>query len=445
MNFSFNIKAACSLALVALSFVSPASADDSVSFRAQIAPILLDNCVACHNAKKAEGGYRLDAFAELSKAGDSDIDPLKKSGETHGELLRRVTSTDESERMPPESDPLTKDQIALLTNWLDAGAAFDGDDPAQLLPFVVPPTTYPSPPTTYPVPVQVTAVTFTPDGANIVTGGYHELLVWDLEGKLVRRIENIGQQVFDLAFHPDGQRLAVACGQPGQSGEVRIVDFGSGKVVAVLGRSTDVIWDVAIRPGGNDIAIAAADKSIRLVDLSTLDEKLNLQSHADWVTSIGWTADGKQLISTSRDKSAKVFDVDNGQLLVSYKDHNAAVRGVSISTDGKQAYSVGGDNQYRRWNLADGKTVKAVGLGSEGFQSVAGKGWILVPCSDHRLLKIDIAKDQVVQEFKGHTDWVLSVAINPDQSHIATGSYDGEIRLWDAAAGTTIKQWFAKP
>ena len=33
-----------------------------VSFRKDLAPILQENCLACHGPKKAEGGYRVDSF-----------------------------------------------------------------------------------------------------------------------------------------------------------------------------------------------------------------------------------------------------------------------------------------------------------------------------------------------------------------------------------------------
>ncbi|MGI9443148.1 MAG: c-type cytochrome domain-containing protein, partial [Rubripirellula sp.] len=48
--------------------VGVVAADESrVSFKRDVAPIFLENCVACHDAKKAEGGYRIDTFTELSK------------------------------------------------------------------------------------------------------------------------------------------------------------------------------------------------------------------------------------------------------------------------------------------------------------------------------------------------------------------------------------------
>ena len=431
--------------LLLLCSVLPLRGDDTVSFRSQVAPILLENCVACHNAKKAEGGYRLDTFSEISKPGDSATDPLQTLGDSPGELIRRLTSKDEFERMPPESDPLPENQIELIRRWIDAGGKFDGEDPAERLPLLIPPPTHPKPPHEYRTPVQVSALAFSPDGKQVYCGGYHELLVWDLEGKLVRRIENLGQQIFDIEFFPDGRQIAVAGGQPGKSGEVRIVELDDGEVRAVLVRSTDVIWDIAFRPESNELAVACADQSIRLVNLENLEETLVLQSHADWVTGVNWTPDGKTLVSSSRDKSAKVFDVEKEQLLVSYKGHNSAVRGLSVSTDGKQVYSVGGDKKLHRWNLSNGKPIKTVALGGDGFRTIQGPGWVLIPNSDMRLLKIDVAKDSVLTEFKGHTDWVLSATLSPDQSMIASGSHNGEIRLWNASDAALLKSWIAQP
>jgi len=39
-----------------------------VSFRKDVAPILQENCLACHGPKKAEGGYRVDSFERATKA-----------------------------------------------------------------------------------------------------------------------------------------------------------------------------------------------------------------------------------------------------------------------------------------------------------------------------------------------------------------------------------------
>ncbi len=100
-----------------------------VSFNRDIRPILTDNCYACHgpDKNKREAGLRLDkpdgATAEL-ESGATAIVPgdIAKS-----ELVRRITSSDEHERMPPPEHPkrLTPKQIELLTAWVAQGGEYE--------------------------------------------------------------------------------------------------------------------------------------------------------------------------------------------------------------------------------------------------------------------------------------------------------------------------------
>ncbi|WP_068141271.1 c-type cytochrome domain-containing protein [Roseimaritima ulvae] len=422
-----------------------AAADEPVSFRSDIAPLLQDRCVACHNAKQAEGGYRVDTFQDLLVAGDSEAAPVSHVEGEVSELLRRVVTDDESERMPAESEPLTEAQIQTLTAWIEAGAKFDGDDPAQPLSLVIPAPRHIDPPQTYPASVPIAAVAFSPDGQHTLASGYHEITVWDQAGKLLRRIPNIGQRVFAMAFSPDGATLAVACGEPGRSGEVRLLDFASGEVTAVLARSGDVAFSVAFRPGSDQLAVGSADSLIRIVNYKTLAEVRTLSSHADWVLSVSWSDDGSRLVSGSRDKSSKVFDAESGELLISYQGHAAAVRGALFTPDGKHVLSTGANSHLHRWNVADAKRVAAVALGGDGFRLVRGEGFVLAPSGDGRLLKIDLATNKISQEFKGHQDGVLAADLHAASGQIVSGAFDGEVRLWQLADGTAQQHWLAKP
>lgn len=437
------------LLTISASFVanSNARADDSVSFRRDIAPILVDHCVACHSAKKAEGGYRVDTFAELIKAGDSGETPIGGEGDHAGELLRRLTSDDESERMPAESEPLSSESVRLVTAWLASGASFDGPDEAESLAFVIPPPKHPDPPSSYSAAIPVTAIAFSPDGNQLVAGGYHEITVWSVaDATLVRRIANLGQRVFAIAISPDGATLAVACGEPGRGGEVRLVDYASGEVKAVIARSTDVALDVAWRPQSHELAIASADSLIRIVDTQTSQTLRTLASHADWVTAVCWSSDGTRLASASRDKSAKVFDAQSGELLTSYQGHGAPVRGVIFTPDGQHVLSAGSDKSLHRWEAAGGKHIATVPLGGEGCRVVAGgEGFVLVPVADKRLLQIDLANNGVSRAFTGLGDWALVAAWHGEPGRVAAGAFNGEIRVWDATNAELVKNWLAKP
>ncbi len=432
-------------------FANRSVATEPISFRSQVATVLFENCVACHGPKKAEGGYRIDSFDELKKAGDSGEAPVTDANIEASELLRRLTTTDESERMPADCEPLSNEQVTLISTWIAEGAKFDGNSSSESLLTVIPPKTYSDPPETYAQAVPITALAFSPDGSQLLASGYHEITIWNCaDAKLVRRIKNLGQSIYAIKFLPDGKTLAIGCGEPGIRGEVRLIDFETGTLKNVAARSTDVVLDLAIRPQSqepapHEMAVAGADGLIRIVDYETFADVRTIASHADWVTAIAWSDDGTQLVSASRDKSVKVFNTNNGELLVSYQGHAAATRGVAFSADGKNILSAGSDNQIHRWAIEGAAKVAGVGIGGEAFKLVRGNAILLVPSTDNQLRTIDLNNNAVLKTLSGHRDWITSVSLNETTNLIASGSLDGEIRLWNAADGTLVQTWIAKP
>ncbi len=113
--------------LGSLSAGSNAMASET-DYLAIIKPVLHERCYACHGALKQEAGLRLDTGALIRQGGDSG--PLVSSeGSNEGsELVRRIASEDLSERMPPEGEPLSAEQIAAIRQWIAQGAASPADE-----------------------------------------------------------------------------------------------------------------------------------------------------------------------------------------------------------------------------------------------------------------------------------------------------------------------------
>jgi hypothetical protein len=86
----------------------------AVDFDRDIRPILSDRCFSCHgpDAKDRMANLRLDVK-------DGGIDRVV------GKLYGRISSAKPGMRMPPTGNALTEKQIALIKEWIDAGAKWE--------------------------------------------------------------------------------------------------------------------------------------------------------------------------------------------------------------------------------------------------------------------------------------------------------------------------------
>jgi len=93
-----------------------------VDFNTQVKPILNKKCISCHGGVKREADFSLlfrqEAMAK-AESGKFAIIPGDASG---SELIHRITSHDPEVRMPYKKDPLTKDEIEILKQWINEGA-----------------------------------------------------------------------------------------------------------------------------------------------------------------------------------------------------------------------------------------------------------------------------------------------------------------------------------
>jgi hypothetical protein len=106
---------------------APGLAAEPVDYQKQIKPVLQARCYACHGALKQEANLRLDTAALIQKGGDGG--PALQPGDVEASrIVQRVSATDESERMPPEGEPLKPEEIAALKAWIADGAKGPPDE-----------------------------------------------------------------------------------------------------------------------------------------------------------------------------------------------------------------------------------------------------------------------------------------------------------------------------
>jgi len=115
--------AAISLATTSsLAFGQESSEQPRINFQKQIQPILAKKCYACHGPDVAESGLKFTsreaAFAETY----SGLFAIVPGDVEESLIVERITTDDEFERMPPEGDPVTEEEAALITAWIEQGA-----------------------------------------------------------------------------------------------------------------------------------------------------------------------------------------------------------------------------------------------------------------------------------------------------------------------------------
>jgi hypothetical protein len=450
-----------------------------VSFINDVAPILKENCFACHDSKKKKGKFEMTSYEKFRQGGSKD-DPVTPGKPADSVLMGLLTTKKIDKRMPPKEagEALPADKIAIIAKWISEGAKLDPnvDPKADLMRELRIRWKPPQPPVAYKYPVNINALAFTPDNKKLVVGGYHELTVWDVaSGKLEKRLYTRAERAHAMAFLPDG-KLVVAGGRPGQEGDVRVYNLdGASKMgdgIAILDgvndtktvllkellETDDSVLGLAISTDGKKIASAGCDRLVRVWDISEGLAKAKLtdsiENHADWVLAVAFSADGKYLATASRDKTAKVWDLAAKESVVTFPDHQEPVYGVAILPDGKSVLSAGQDKNVRFWKTTEQGGKKGAGaVGAGGHTKPVfrmayrddAKNPLAVTCSADGTVRVwNPNARTMLKSLTGMTDWVYAVAISPDGTMVAGGSYKGEVRVWKTD-GTLVKDFNASP
>jgi WD40 repeat protein len=95
----------------------------------------------------------------------------------------------------------------------------------------------------------------------------------------------------------------------------QIRDVASGKRVAVLHGPSGGVSDIAFSPDGSRVAVANADGTIRLFEAATGAQRFALPSPGCTVGSVAFSPDGTKLASASPCAGVRIWALDLDDLL----------------------------------------------------------------------------------------------------------------------------------
>lgn len=423
-----------------------------VSYYRQVRPLLQRHCSGCHQPAKAGGKLVVTSFEALKKGGDNGegVVPGKPDESTLVEFI-----SGDKPQMPLKADPLKKAQVELITRWIKEGAVDDTPTSLQDNISAEHPPIYTNPPV-------ITALAYSPDSQLLAVSGFREILVHKADGSgLVKRLVGRSQRIESLAFSPDGKTLAAVGGTPSLFGEVQFWNT-SDWTSRSANFASDVLFGGSFSDDGKMFACGAADNSIRLIKAEDLTLLRKLDPHSDWVLGTGFSVDGKHVVTVSRDMAMKLSTVENGQFvdnitsitpgalkggLMAIRRHPQRDEFLTGGSDGEpklykmirtQARQIGDDfNRIRGYAVVPGGRIFAVDFNGDGSKFVVGASTAMT--GSVRIYNTEDAK--LLFELPGHTRAIFSVDFRPDGAQVATGGFDGNVRLFDANTGLLVKQF----
>jgi WD40 repeat protein len=276
--------------------------------------------------------------------------------------------------------------------------------------------------------------TFSPDGRLLATcGGPGHVKVWSVpELREIVPLPHEGQStVFAVAFAPDGERLATGT----TDGLLRIWEWKSQRPLATWlghpGGCDAVQWS----PDGQLLATGGRDQILRLWNPTDQRELAAFKGHAGRIPGLAFSPNGEFLISASEDKSLRVWDV------AAVERTNSPRRWYASLYDPELALSA--DNRWLALAIASDK-VQILSLSNLApIAAVAGdrpvfspdNRWLVTVVSN-RLQLFSVPEGRLQGNFEGDVSRIGKVAFGPNGTHLAMGTAEGNILIWELTNST---------
>ncbi|HEY3963380.1 MAG TPA: c-type cytochrome domain-containing protein [Planctomycetaceae bacterium] len=461
----------CNDAVVRAEDAKPVTYDDHV------AAIFKRHCLQCHGDSKQEAGLNLASYATAIK-GSSGGAVVIAGRSSASRLIKAITAENPDERMPPDNDPLPKDQIATIKSWIDAGLrqnAGSAAAPTRALGFTPQPIARldgpPPMPGRLPAidraktvrPFPVLALAASPRAPLVVVASYECIDFIDpATHGIIGSVAFAEGEPHVLRFNRSGSVLLAAGGRPVQNGAAVLFDVKTGKRLAEIGNETDAVIAADLSADERQIAIGGSGRVVKV--FSTADGSLlrTLVKHTDWITAMAFSPDGKLLATGDRIGNIHLWDAASGGVVLPLSEHKGAVRSLAWRSDSQVLASCGEDGLIVWWDVSKGwpTTTKSdahpprrpagvYGKIANGVLDAAfGSKGELITCGRDRTVRLWAADGQPRQTFALDADGQANpaspagirilptrVALTFDGATAIAGDSAGRVHTWPIEPG----------
>jgi eukaryotic-like serine/threonine-protein kinase len=318
---------------------------------------------------------------------------------------------------------------------------------------------------------EVNAMAISPRGSTVATTGDNATIsLWGRSSGRLRAALRAQEAVRCLAFAPGGRLLAAAS----RGGSVLLWDLEPRPAYEALASPALPSGPVAVSPDGEQLAMAAQDRTVRLIDVATWQERRRLDGALGEIRSLAFAPDGGslavrdenliriwdshtgelagplvrhpgvcscfafspdgRLATGAEDSIVRLWDTHTGKELAQIGGHGAAVRALLFSPNGLLA-SVDAVGTASLWDLEHGafNQARSLKLPSPGVTAAfSHKGDVLAVAGEDGDVTLWTTADGSVRGgHREHTGRINALAFTFDDRELVSAGTDGSLRSWD--------------
>ncbi len=278
----------------------------------------------------------------------------------------------------------------------------------------------------------VDTLAISPDSEWMISGSWDNTIkIWCPQtGELQATLLGHVNSVTALAVSFDGHWIVSGS----VDNTIKIWSAQTKKLQQTLLGHTYSISTIAISPDAQFIVSGSWDNTLKIWSLDTGELQRTLVGHSNSVTSVAISKDGEWIVSGSADSTIKIWYRETGELQRTLTYHTKTIKSVAISIDAKWVFSCSWDNTIKIWSVETGQIQRTIpGDAQEIFLAISPDSqWIASTSTDKAIQIRSVETGEIVKTLTGHLNGVNAVVFSPNQLFLASGSSNGEIKIWQS-------------